>query len=112
LRRAKPANVLETEIAAWYSRARMKRKKIREFEELEAASIRAALAEKPGAWLCAHCDHVFGPEDRFFDPVSAPDLVALIGTDGRLCGDCFLSLTTTPPPNWPKGGGSSGRPRT
>src|SRR5262249_35807648 len=91
---------------------RMRRRDIREFEEIEAASISARLAEEPGAWLCAMCDTVFGPEHRAYDPTIAPALVPFIDSDSRLCAECFLFLTATPPPNWPSGGGSSGCPRT
>lgn len=72
------------------------------FEEADAEAIREALAAKPGSWVCALCHTVFGAEVKGYEPTSgtAPATLTLIDADQRLCGECFLVLST-PPPNWP-----------
>ena len=89
----------------------MNLKQMKRISRVHEEAIQEALAAEPGAWVCVMCEHVFGPEERAYDPVStpAPDLVSLIGADQRLCGECFLGLSTTRPPNFP-GGDPSGGP--
>jgi hypothetical protein len=57
------------------------------------------------------CDEVFGPEERDYDPTSAPALVRIIDPNRRLCAKCFSRLTD-PPPNRPRRGGASSRRRS